>query len=137
MLDYDTAVRLARELVAERPSFQYLSGSQLINQDVPCAYVSADHPSYPFRDHPEQASGAAVSGCFVGEVIQKAGLMTDDIAAYTYGIDMMWAEVLISLDSRANTFLGFIQNRQDGGARWTNDLIDDAIGHVDRMHSRT
>lgn len=120
MLDLTTARRLAKEIVTERGrDFVYNPESGA------CLYVRSDDPRLEDRLLTRDgmralAKGAAVTACLVGEILARAGLMTDEIARSTTRIGALarWEPQPLSIEFAAVAYLAALQRHQDAGKSW-------------------
>jgi hypothetical protein len=98
-----------------------------------CYYVKASDPRFPWSGNGNIPTGAAECGCMVGRILDRAGLMTDGIAAARSGVRGLVSYGLIKLDSDALKFLTVIQCVQDAGGSAGDALAAGkrAVGLVD------
>jgi hypothetical protein len=118
-LDMETVVRLTEEAVAERGAdFVY---NRAEDGMASCQYVPSTDPRWRETDFP--ASGSAVTGCLVGAVLDKAGLLSDDIACSALPIDMLIGQGLLGdVSTEVKLFLVRLQGNQDCGKTWGKSL---------------
>jgi hypothetical protein len=83
-----------------------------------CLYVRfADYPGE--LERAPAALGAHHTGCIVGSIISRAGLMNDTIARSTKSVDTLIAQRMLRVDSdRTQLYLIDLQNAQDRGRSW-------------------
>lgn len=130
-LELEQAIEHAEAIVAERGAdFVYNPGGNGI-----CTYVPRSDPRCPVSKiigDRKVAKGADICGCLVGEIITRAGLMTDVIASYRGGVrSLVSEEGLLDVSDTAETFLYDLQRTQDRGANW-----GDALESVRFLHSK-
>lgn len=120
-LTYERALALAEEIVAERGSgFVYNPGGE-----GDCFYVPTADPRLGDKRMIEAPFGGEVTGCLVGEIISRAGLMTDEIAESVMDVPELIEREYLSVDGeRVEAFLRTLQVRQDDGASWGDALAD-------------
>jgi hypothetical protein len=124
MLTLEDARAYAREEVARMgEDFVYKQANSVTN----CYYVPTTDPRLRGFDpdrhgiirHPAQ--GAQTTGCLVGGIITRAGLMTDAIARSVLGVASLVDGSLALLpvqDSDTRTYLIRLQQYQDAGMSW-------------------
>ncbi len=129
LLDLETAVRLAEEIVAERgPDFCYNEESSI---GAKCLYVPLSDPRAPKVE--PVASNSEVTGCLVGEILTRAGLMTDFIASAQGTIaSLMSLGHVPYTDFKVFAFLTTLQHLQDNGRSW-GDALSGAKVSVERF----
>lgn len=122
----DQVREAAHDVVAEQgPDFRYITG-YAGGAHGQCAYVPSTDERYPLR--PEQrASGAHLTGCLVGRVAERLGLMTDELASSMTGIAAMYEERRwgLGLTEQAAQYLSWLQVVQDTGKTW-GEALDEA-----------
>jgi hypothetical protein len=120
-LTYERALALAEEIVAERgPDFVYNSDGK---ED--CFYVPTTDPRLGDKRMTKAPAGGGVTGCLVGEIISRAGLMTDAIAESFMSVSELIEREYLSVDGeRVEAFLRTLQVRQDSGTSWGEALAD-------------
>ena len=120
-LTYERALALAEEIVAERgPGFVYNP-----NGEGDCFYVLTTDPRLGDKRMANPPIGGGVTGCLVGEIISRAGLMTDEIAEASLSVSELIKGGYLSVDGgKVGRFLNVLQTSQDGGASWGEALAD-------------
>lgn len=116
MLTLEQAQRYAEEVVAERgEDFVYNPKDGTYRM---CAYVSQEDERYP--QYSNQAIGSAVTGCLVGEILKRAGLLTDYIAGCSTSIGSLITDTnkVVVENEETRQFLSTLQIEQDLGASW-------------------
>ena len=116
-LTYEEAKAAAQEVVRTHGDhFRYSTEEDRFA----CFYVPISDPRFPLNlfDGTEIAPGAAITGCFVGEILKRTGYLTDKIAGSQLGITSE------SLDAtqEALTFLASLQTQQDDASTWGDSL---------------
>jgi hypothetical protein len=127
-MNLDQVIAYAEEVVKEQsPDFRY---SGVAREDpVACFYVPSTDPRFPGLadgdDDRSIAPGAAVTGCGVGRILDRAGLMTDAIAGARKTIGHLIDDCeVIGVEPRTDVhwFLSEFQQKQDTGATWPEAL---------------
>lgn len=128
-MNLDQVIAYAEEVVKERsPDFQY-SGELTGDAPFACFYVPSTDPRFPgladSNDDRSIAPGAAMTGCGVGRILDRAGLMTDTIAGARKTIGYLIGDgdvTGIELGTDVHWFLAEFQEEQDTGATWPEAL---------------
>ncbi len=122
MFTYDDAVRYAKEVIAERgEDFVYNPFGQ-----NSCAYVPRSDERFPAERSKHVAEGSAVTGCLVGEIFKRAGLLTDEIAKAAMSVRSLVGSgylpdhLVDNSEDRLIEFLSILQGSQDDGEPWGN-----------------
>jgi hypothetical protein len=127
-MNLDQVIAYAEEVVKEQsPDFRY--SEEWGDTAFACFYVPSTDPRFPgladSNDDRSIAPGAAVTGCGVGRILDRAGLMTDAIAGTrkTIGHLIDDCEVAgIEHGTDVHWFLSEFQQEQDTGATWPEAL---------------
>ncbi len=119
VLEIDEVRSLAAEVVADRgATFRYATPAES-EKGAACAYVPTTDPRCPITKRPVVAQGASVTGCLVGEIFKRAGVLTDDIATRTTAIRGLIHNLhLVKVGTYVERYLSALQRGQDTGSQW-------------------
>ncbi len=111
----EMAIRTTKEVIAER-------GEDFVYNPKrgACAYVPRSHPDFAFIDFggARVATGADVTGCLVGEIFTKLGVMTSEIARSGLITEAIFDRGIVLATGEAQEFLSSLQAYQDVSYSW-------------------
>jgi hypothetical protein len=110
----------AAEVVAERGAgFRYTDGN-----GASCMYVKGTDPRAPIGMQ-DPAIGAAVTGCLVGEILNRLDMLTDRVAgSLTSIVALAQTDALPGWTDQSPEvrYLATLQHEQDWGLSWGDAL---------------
>lgn len=121
MLTLEQAMRYAEEAVAERGE-DFVYNDKATWDGSFCSYVPKSDPRFRQIGAGREASGSAVTGCLIGEILNRAGLLSDKIAVSGLTIrSHIGVDLQVESDD-VSEFLGVLQVHQDQGSTWGEAL---------------